>query len=279
MEERDTKFGYGEYKGHPIDTEAMKAFYEKNNTMSFILKKTEKIVTAIYMVTDFMPESEPLRLELRTSAIFLLSKTRLLSKKATEPDYIIVDDLKYGAEGACSFLNLAVTIGLVSNMNGNILINELEKVSKELQNLYNDRQVSVATHPGYANIILTENMFDVPFQNVPKIDVRDNGHSNKGQEKTETVLYKKQENIQIDQPLNKVQKESAAKTSGLGLKIARRNDVLNIVKAKGQVSVKDIILMLKDVSEKTIQRELFALVKEGVLKKEGEKRWSVYKLV
>ena len=37
--------------------------------------------------------------------------------------------------------------------------------------------------------------------------------------------------------------------------------------------------MLKDVSEKTVQRELFALVKEGVLKKEGEKRWSVYKLV
>ena len=279
MEERDTKQGHNEYKGHPLESTTMEAFYDKNNKMSFIIKKTEKIVTAIYMVTDFMPESEPLRIELRTSAVFLLSKTRSLSKKATEPNYVIVDDLRYGAEGACSFLQIAVTIGLVSNMNGNILINELQKVSNELQSLYNDRQILVATHPGYANIILTENMFDVPAQETPKIAVLDNGHLNKGQEKSEPVFYKKAENIQLEQFLNKVPKENVAKTSGLGLKIARRNDVLNIVKVKGQVSVKDIIFMLKDVSEKTVQRELFALVKEGVLKKEGEKRWSVYKLV
>lgn len=272
MEEKDANQSNNSYKGQSINDMAIEAFYQRNNQMSFILKKTEKITTAIYMVTDFMQDSEPMRKELRTLGVMLLSKTRKLSLKATEPDYAIVDDIKNGIDETNSFLNIAITIGLISDMNGRILINELEKVYKELLGIYTDRRVSVATHPGYANIILKQDMFEIPVIEVPKIQVFDKGQNNKGQEKPENVFYKKPESIEL-------KKENASKTGNLGLKIARRNDVLNIVKAKGQVSIKDIILMLKDVSEKTIQRELFSLVKEGVLKKEGEKRWSVYKLV
>ena len=272
MEERDMDNMNNASIGHTIKDGGIEAFYQRNNRMSFNLKKTEKIVTAIYMVTDFMSDSEPLRQELRTLAIQLLSKTRQLSTKATEPDYVLIDDIQYSTESASSFINLAVTIGLVSNMNGSILLNELQKNSKELRNMYNDRRVSVTTHPGYSNIILNKEMFEVPYFETPKIEVSDKGQNNKGHENTNTVLYKKPETIDI-------KKENTAKASGLGIKIARRNDVLNIVKVKGQVSVKDILLMMKDMSEKTVQRELFSLVKEGVLKKEGEKRWSVYKLV
>jgi hypothetical protein len=271
MEERDTTHMNSSSNGHAVSDASLGAFYERNSRMSYILKKTEKITTAIYMVTDFMIDSEPLKKELRTYAILLLSKTRELSKKATEPDYSIVEDLKFGSESISSLINLATTIGLVSNMNGGIIVKELEKTSKELIQIYNDRRVSVTTHPGYANIILSEEMFQV---SVPEIQapVRiDKGQDYNGQEKSNTVLYKKPE-TEI------AKKENVSKSNTLGIKIARRNDVLNIVKVKGQVSVKDIVLMLKDISEKTVQRELFSLVKEGVLKKEGEKRWSVYKL-
>ena len=272
MEERDTNQFNNEYKGHPLESVSMGSFYDKNNRMSFILKKTEKIVTAIYMVTDFMPESEPLKKELRTLGVSLMSQTRQLSTKATEPDYGTVDDIKCGSESASSFINLAVTIGLVSNMNGSILLNELQKNVQELLSLYKDNRVSVITHPGYSNIILNKEMFEVSEFEVAKIEVPVKGQLDKGQEVSINVLNK---NVVKEEQ----KKESASKATGLGIKIARRNDVLNIVKAKGQVSVKDILLMLKDVSEKTVQRELFSLVKEGVLKKEGEKRWSVYKLV
>ena len=175
-----------------------------------------------------------------------------------------------------SFINLAVTIGLVSSMNGNILKKELEKNVKELVSLYSDKRVSITTHPGYANIILSEDMFNISEkEEVKKIDF------NKGQEKnnpenSNNVLYNRQEKSDVNKENNATM---SSKTSTLGIKIARRNDVLNIVKVKGQVSVKDIVLMLKDVGEKTVQRELHSLVSEGVLRKEGEKRWSVYKLV
>ena len=41
---------------------------------------------------------------------------------------------------------------------------------------------------------------------------------------------------------------------------------------------KDFSFFVKDCSEKTIQRQLLDLVKEGVLKKDGERRWSRYSL-
>lgn len=58
----------------------------------------------------------------------------------------------------------------------------------------------------------------------------------------------------------------------------RSQRILAIVKAKGVVSIGDVSAVVTDCSEKTIQRELLALVSEGVLKKEGERRWSTYRL-
>ena len=58
----------------------------------------------------------------------------------------------------------------------------------------------------------------------------------------------------------------------------RRANILDIIKIKKKVTIKDISSLIKDCSEKTIQRELVALLKEGVLRKEGERRWSTYSL-
>jgi hypothetical protein len=57
---------------------------------------------------------------------------------------------------------------------------------------------------------------------------------------------------------------------------SRRENILALIHEKGRVSIKDISSSIKNCSEKTIQRELFALIQEGVLKKEGERRWSTY---
>jgi len=43
-----------------------------------------------------------------------------------------------------------------------------------------------------------------------------------------------------------------------------------------KLTIKDFTKNIKDCSEKTIQRELLAMVAKGVLKKEGERRWSKY---
>jgi hypothetical protein len=58
----------------------------------------------------------------------------------------------------------------------------------------------------------------------------------------------------------------------------RRARILGLLQTKPFVTVKDVAESVQGCSEKTLQRELLALVAQGVLKKEGERRWSTYTL-
>jgi hypothetical protein len=58
----------------------------------------------------------------------------------------------------------------------------------------------------------------------------------------------------------------------------RRKIILDLIKEKPALTVKDIVKSIPSVSEKTIQRELLAMVSENVLVKRGERRWSTYSL-
>lgn len=59
---------------------------------------------------------------------------------------------------------------------------------------------------------------------------------------------------------------------------SRREEILDLLKGKGPVFIKDISQRFRDVSEKTIQRELQQLAEEGVVLKKGERRWTTYEL-
>ena len=59
----------------------------------------------------------------------------------------------------------------------------------------------------------------------------------------------------------------------------RRDRIVGLIKERGEVGIADLLGTLKGVGGKTIQRELLAMVAEGVLKKQGERRWSRYSIV
>jgi len=58
----------------------------------------------------------------------------------------------------------------------------------------------------------------------------------------------------------------------------RRERILEVVRTRGVVSIKDISDTITDCSEKTIQRDLIDMIKDNILQKEGERRWSKYRL-
>jgi hypothetical protein len=64
-----------------------------------------------------------------------------------------------------------------------------------------------------------------------------------------------------------------------GVPVARRERVITVIRDKGEASIKDIVEVVTDCSEKTIQRELNALIKDNIVHREGERRWSKYRLV
>lgn len=56
----------------------------------------------------------------------------------------------------------------------------------------------------------------------------------------------------------------------------RMSLILNFIQKNKQASIKDIAAVVKGCSEKTIQRELGSLIEQGLVRKVGERRWSVY---
>jgi hypothetical protein len=59
----------------------------------------------------------------------------------------------------------------------------------------------------------------------------------------------------------------------------RKQAILSFINDRKSAGIKDIAAIFPDLSEKTIQRELGALVSEGKMTKRGSKRWSVYMAV
>lgn len=58
----------------------------------------------------------------------------------------------------------------------------------------------------------------------------------------------------------------------------RRKIILTLLGHSRDLTVKDIQKNIVGVSEKTVQRELLAMVADGTLQKKGERRWSRYSL-
>ena len=58
----------------------------------------------------------------------------------------------------------------------------------------------------------------------------------------------------------------------------RRSIILSLLQEKDRISVKDVSERIVNCSEKTLQRELLSMVDQGLLRKEGERRWSTYLL-
>ena len=58
----------------------------------------------------------------------------------------------------------------------------------------------------------------------------------------------------------------------------RRARIKTIIEAKKEATIKDISEIITDCSEKTIQRELNAMIEENIVKRQGERRWSKYSL-
>ncbi len=74
-----------------------------------------------------------------------------------------------------------------------------------------------------------------------------------------------------------IQQSSIKPISGEDKK-ERRDAIMKTIRSKGQVTIRDISKNIHGCSEKTIQRDLQELIQHGVLIREGEKRWAVYKL-
>jgi len=80
----------------------------------------------------------------------------------------------------------------------------------------------------------------------------------------------------LDSGRSEARPQAAAGAQASQGTVDRRERIRTILEAKGEATIKDISEIVTDCSEKTIQRELNAMIEDNIVKRQGERRWSKY---
>ncbi|MEZ4211187.1 MAG: DeoR family transcriptional regulator [Candidatus Paceibacterota bacterium] len=251
-----------------------------------VSKKAEKIGAAIYMVTDLIEFSDPIRHRIRQRSIDLISETRSMSYSFSGDVHFVIARCIGTAWEIVSLIEVASSVGFISDMNSKILKGVLveliaslrDKQRREGFSQIEDLKIGESLSD---QISLSKTLFDVSedvFEKTKSVsapifsDKKTEVFSPKISPSEKVLNDKEPEKNKTE---NNPKKESAVKSKPSD----RRPKILEIIKEKGEVNVHDITASFPDVSSKTIQRELNSLVEENVLKRVGEKRWSKYSFI
>lgn len=237
--------------------------------LSFMLSysKTSKLISALYMVTDIMEKEEPIRLKLRTLGTEIISDITFLSNKN-------FTNLEEKITAILSFLNISFDIGMISEMNYNILKKEFIELKESIQDLTKKKDLWLEDFIGHNNSNGQTNL----------LNVSDKGHKLSLQTSTRIGVQKGSTLMKALSKVGNISNMTSINENRNILKNKRRELILKFLKNKSSgTSIKDIMMALKSLGEecgeKTLQRELVSMVKDNVLKKTGDKRWSLYFLI
>lgn len=249
--------GVNTYSQSPID------YFSQDQSFVFVYKKTEKLATALYMVTNLFGDNEPMKWTLRTKVSNLLSFIIGFKDILESREYEFSNDVKTKVLEVVSLLEVASRSGLVSPMNFSILKGEFMNLVDSLSALRKEQQEG--THFAFP-----KTFFEVPKEShqIPISSSDSHKSFSVEQGKSHNQVLKDRVSFKRETP-----EDSTFK------KTNRQSIIINLLKKKKDLMIKDIALVIRDCSEKTIQRELIALIEAGVLKKTGERRWSRYSLV
>lgn len=254
-------------------------FFGHNKHFAFIFRKTEKLVTAVYMITNFIKDSEPLKWKIREAALALMAINVDLHTVSLSERRELLKEYKALALEVVSFSSVAYHSGLISEMNFTIL-------SREFNGLVSTIDKDENKHANEQTVILDPRFFDAQEPEAlqapvapstpiarPVMPVAHKGHSSRtyATPATQASIAAHKEYLPMKDIQDKPTRSPESKDS-------RQSVILKLLSKKSGLSIKDFAENIKGCSEKTIQRELLAMVAAGTLKKEGERRWSTYSL-
>lgn len=242
-----------------------------HNDREFYLayRKIEHIVSAIFLVTGLIETDVQLKANIREYSLQCLGKIVALIGKQN----VAVADLQSVASNVLhlsSLLDIGFWSGQVSQMNLSILQKEISSTYQTLNDLSTK----------YKNTYYISSSFfrnDQELLNETKDKKQQPAEMPKRQVTENPVITNKRQNTNTS-PNSQTIHKGQNNTSPSDSKEHRREAMLNLLRAKSNLTVKDFTSVVPEYSEKTIQRELLALVEEGIIKKEGERRWSSYSL-
>lgn len=272
-----------------------------------VAKKAERLVTALYLVTDLIDGSEPIKNGLRKNSVVLLSSMNALAQPEIKDKLSEFSSSLKATMEIISLLHVAGSTGLISDMNTALLIEGfrvlqlvLEKkqplITKEMlavdkeETLYNNDHSYNGINSTSYDVLTPRTLLHM--HESKEREIRDtNKQTENGRRETVVSVRDKEAKISLkgqrsapDDTLREdlllhVSEKGRGFSSSFQTKKQGRREQIRALFVKGvDVSIKDIAAKIKGCSEKTIQRELNALVYDNVIERVGEKRWSRYVL-
>jgi hypothetical protein len=222
--------------------------FGKNRAAERLYRRVERLCAALYLLTRHISEDEPLRLEIRSESIGLLEKVLRMRDEMRVSESRPVEAFEVSVRRLISLVRILTAAGRISFQNADVVIGALDEltvfvISSKRSNLSETVVIEREDIVGDASPLRDQKYLK---------DVRDTRRSIKDSpDKTDTL-------------------DTSASSRAQG--------IVSILRGTGALGIKEIAARLPDYSEKMIQRELAALVKNGQVKKEGFKRWSKYAL-
>lgn len=223
-----------------LDKGIFSNIFEKDIRRVYIYKKAERLAKAIHLVGPAFTSSPALRNRIDAIAIGLVDGAVLPPISAREA-------LSRELLALSSVLAIARVGGLLSAMNAEMIAREAHVLLSEIAT-YEEPRLFLDDAPSLATLSRTAGS-------------------------TPSVVSPQQVSRTAD-----IVKDPKGHVSDTTHRTSRRDVIVSVLSDKGPSYIKDISTVLRDISEKTIQRELAALVSDGIVIKRGERRWSQYSL-
>lgn len=258
-------------KDKNIDTIIRDTVFFGNNLVYYVFKRTQKISKAVYLISEIIKDTEPLKWSLRTVASSMMDLTGV--RDIRQFSYEIgtkISSLK-------SLVLLANFSKNISEMNAMIIVRECDEILFSLVDFDSSSK---------QYLTLDKTFFDTPkddgvspFVSIIQGEKKDQqtGRDYKGQIKDRNIDMSF---INTSKFVGGLSGDSQMSKDGIkdNAKSDRKKQILDIIKTMKDVTIKDISGQIRDCSEKTIQRELIGLLSDGVIKRTGDRRWSKYSL-
>ncbi len=216
-------------------------------------QRAERLVAALHLLTNHIPASEPSREATRRVGIDLLSCVLDLRDLLRSPRSSRFQSAVSSIRELISLVRTLCISGFVSPHNAEIVVESLD----ELGNFLNASQRSTLSE----SVVLNKNeLISGGPDRISLSDIKD-------------VSHVKDRKLSVNTGITKQE------MSNTSTELARREGgIIEILRSKGQLGIKDISSNLPEYSEKMIQRGLAHLTAQGKVKKAGSKRWSRYSI-
>ncbi|KND51604.1 MAG: hypothetical protein AB202_03500 [Parcubacteria bacterium C7867-007] len=232
--------------------------FEKDIRRVYIYKKAERLAKAIHLVAPAFRNSPALRDRMDHVAVGLVDAAILPPGSAR-------DALSRELLALSSVLSIGRTGGLLSGMNAELIAREAHLLLQEIA-AYEEPRLFLDDAPSLAELakelaserhhtaqsVRSATPYDLVAAHSPKSSPERPVSTPKGQIKDKQSVSDKN--------------------------TERQEAIISVLRSKGPSYIKDVSTVIRDVSEKTIQRELQTLVEQGIVVRSGERRWTTYAL-